>query len=209
MKPILTAMRPFALLALCTTALLGAAGEPEAAWLDPTVPAEARAAAEANVGFAVPSAPDSVKWFGGPAVAPSDGTVTVVQTFSMKQGGRGLLRSVKMALPEGVRFVPIHMQDDAETVAKNMARSAPAMAVAVDMQGAWLASMGLADKPVNLVVDANGAVRFVGLKPEAMKKALAPLLAEKADPSKKAKPRPQPMPKAPGAGTPPAAPPAK
>ena len=189
MKPFHRVTRPIATLALVAAALLAAAGEPEAAWLDPSVPAEARAAAAANVGFAVPTAPDSVKWFGGSAVAPSDGTVTVVQTFSMKQGGRGLLRSVKMALPEGVRFVPIHMQDDAETVAKNMARSAPAMAVAVDMQGAWLASMGLADKPVNLVVDVNGAVRFVGVKPEAMKKALAPLLAEKPDPAKKAKPR--------------------
>ena len=192
MKPFHRVTRPIATLALVAAALLAAAGEPEAAWLDPSVPAEARAAAAANVGFAVPTAPDSVKWFGGSAVAPSDGTVTVVQTFSMKQGGRGLLRSVKMALPEGVRFVPIHMQDDAETVAKNMARSAPAMAVAVDMQGAWLASMGLADKPVNLVVDVNGAVRFVGVKPEAMKKALAPLLAEKPDPAKKAKPRPAP-----------------
>ena len=189
MKPFHRVTRPIATLTLVAAALLAAAGEPEAAWLDPSVPAEARAAAAANVGFAVPTAPDSVKWFGGSAVAPSDGTVTVVQTFSMKQGGRGLLRSVKMALPEGVRFVPIHMQDDAETVAKNMARSAPAMAVAVDMQGAWLASMGLADKPVNLVVDVNGAVRFVGVKPEAMKKALAPLLAEKPDPAKKAKPR--------------------
>ena len=186
-----TVMRPFALLALCA-GLLAAAGEPEAAWIDGSVPAAARAAAAANVGFAVPAAPDSVKWFGGAAVVPSDGTVTVIQTFSMKQGGRSLLRSVKMALPEGVRFVPIHMQDDAETAAKNMARSAPAMAVAVDLQGAWLGSMGLADAPVNLVVDVNGAVRFVGLKPEAMKKALAPLLAEKADPAKRAKPRPAP-----------------
>lgn len=182
--------RPFALLALAAAML--AAGEPDAAWLDPSVPAEARAAAAANIGFAIPPAPDSVKWFGGAAVAPSDGTVTVVQTFSMKQGGRALLRSVKMSLPEGVRFVPIHMQDDAETVAKNMARSAPAMAVAVDLQGAWLASMGLADKPVNLIIDANGAVRFVGLRPESLKKALPPLLAEKADPAKRAKPRPAP-----------------
>jgi hypothetical protein len=85
------------------------------------------------------------------------------------------------------------MQDDAETAAKNMARSAPAMAVAVDLQGAWLGSMGLLDKPVNLVIDVNGAVRYVGLKPEAMKKALAPLLAEKPDPAKKAKPRPEPV----------------
>jgi hypothetical protein len=184
---------PLALLSLCAGILLAARGEPDAAWLDPAVPAEARAAAAANMGFAVPAAPASVKWFGGEPVAPSDGTVTVVQTFSMKQGGRSLLRGVKTSLPDGVRFVPIHMQDDAETAAKNMARSAPAMAVAVDLQGAWLGSMGLLDKPVNLVIDVNGAVRYVGLKPEAMKKALAPLLAEKPDPAKKAKPRPEPV----------------
>jgi hypothetical protein len=184
---------PLALLSLTAGILIGAAGEPDAAWLDPAVPAEARAAAAANMGFAVPAAPASVKWFGGEPVAPSDGTVTVVQTFSVKQGGRSLLRSVKTSLPDGLRFVPIHMQDDAETAAKNMARSAPAMAVAVDLQGAWLGSMGLADKPVNLVIDVNGAVRYVGLKPEAMKKALAPLLAEKPDPAKKAKPRSAPV----------------
>ncbi len=199
-------VRPLAVLTLCAAALLGAAGEPEAAWLDPSVPAEVRAAAAAQVGFAVPAAPDSVKWFGGAAVAPSDGTVTVIQTFSMKQGGRSLVRSVKTSLPDGVRFVPIHMRDDAETAAKNMARSAPAMAVAVDLQGAWLGGMGLPDAPVNLVVDVNGAVRFVGLKPEALKKALAPLLAEKADPAKKAKPRTPPA-GAPAGGNP--APPAK
>ena len=184
---------PLALLSLCVGILLAASGEPDAAWLDAAVPAEARAAASANIGFAVPPAPESVKWFGGDAIAPSDGKVTVVQTFSMKQGGRSLLRGVKTSLPDGVRFVPIHMQDDAETAAKNMARSAPAMAVAVDLQGAWLGSMGLAYKPVNLVIDVNGAVRYVGLKPEAMKKALAPLLAEKPDPAKKAKPRSAPV----------------
>lgn len=190
-SPAKAVMRPLALLALCV-GLLAAGGEPDAAWIDGTVPAPARAAAAANIGFAVPPAPDSVKWFGGAPVVPSDGAVTVIQTFSMKQGGRSLLRSVKMSLPDGVRLVPIHMQDDAQTAAANMARSAPAMAVAVDLQGAWLAGMGLADVPVNLVIDVNGAVRYVGLKPEALKQALKPLLAEKADPARRAKPRPAP-----------------
>jgi hypothetical protein len=66
----------------------------------------------------------------------------------------------------------------------------PAIAVAVDMDGAWLQSMGLPMKPINVVVDVNGTVRYVGVRSDALKKLTTELLAEKADPAKKAKPRP-------------------
>lgn len=190
--------RPFALvraaqiatLALACATMLGATGEPDPKLLDPAVTATERESASKNLGFAVPAAPASVKWFGGKAQDPSDGTVTVIQTFSMNQGGRSLMRSVKMSLPSGVRFVPIHMNDDAATAAKNMSSSAPALPVAVDMDGAWLMAMGLPIKPINVVVDVNGTVRYVGVRSDALKKLTTELLAEKADPAKKAKPRP-------------------
>ena len=179
-----------AALALACATMLGATGEPDPKLLDPAVTAAERESASKNIGFAVPAAPASVKWFGGKAQDPSDGTVTVIQTFSMNQGGRSLMRSVKMSLPSGVRFVPIHMNEDAATAAKNMSSSAPAIAVAVDMDGAWLQSMGLPMKPINVVVDVNGTIRYVGVRSDALKKITAELLTEKADPAKRAKPRP-------------------
>jgi thiol-disulfide isomerase/thioredoxin len=178
------------ILALLMPAPLMAADGTDAAWLDRKVPADVRAAADRLVGHALPAATPGVRWFGGEPEDPADGTVTVVQIFSMEQGGRSLIRSVRGKVPRGARLMIIHTLDNAGKVAKNLEKSPPAMPLALDTDGAWLQAMGLPDRPLNMVIDVNGAVRHVGLRADAIGDAVTPLLQEKADPARKAKPRP-------------------
>jgi thiol-disulfide isomerase/thioredoxin/ribosomal protein S28E/S33 len=170
--------------------LLLAADGTDADWLDSKVPADVRVAADQLVGYALPPATPGVRWFGGTPEDPADGTVTVVQIFSMEQGGRSLIRSVRGRVPDGARLMIIHTLDNAEKVARNLERSPPAMPLALDTDGAWLQARGLPDTPLNLVIDVNGAVRHVGLRADAIRDAVNPLLQEKPDPARKAKPRP-------------------
>ena len=165
-------------------------GEPDPKWLDKGVSPEDRAAAERLVSWAVPPATPGVRWFGGEPENPSDGKVTVVQVFSMKEGGRSLIRKVRDAVPDGTRLVVIHAAVDVDKVVSAMQKTPPAMPVAVDTDGAWLKSMGLDGSPVNLVIDVHGAVRYAGLRTDALKKAVSPLLQEKPDPAKRARRRP-------------------
>jgi thiol-disulfide isomerase/thioredoxin len=170
---------------------LSLAGEaPDPKWLDKSVSADDLAAATQFVGFALPAATPGVRWFGGAPEDPCDGKVTVVQVFSMKEGGRPLIRKLRDSVPNGTRLVIIHAQVEAERVVQNLEKSPPAMPIAVDTDGAWLKSMGLDGKPINMVIDTNGAVRYAGLRTDMLRKALASLLEEKPDPAKRAKRRP-------------------
>ena len=163
---------------------------PDPKWLDKTVSPEDREAANGFVGFALPAATPGVRWFGGPPEDPCDGKVTVVQIFSMKEGGRPLIRKLRDSVPDGTRLVIIHAPVEAEKVVQNLEKSPPAMPIAVDTDGAWLKSMGLDGKPINMVIDVNGGVRYAGLRTDMLKKAIASLLDEKPDPAKRAKRRP-------------------
>jgi hypothetical protein len=182
-------VRLAALALLVPLALAGEAADPK--WIDKAVSEENRAAATQFVGFALPAATPGVRWFGGPPEDPCDGKVTVVQIFSMKEGGRPLIRKLRDSVPDGTRLVIIHAQMEAEKVVQNLEKSPPAMPIAVDTDGAWLKSMGLDGKPINMVIDVNGAVRHAGLRTDMLRAAVTPLLQEKADPAKRAKPRPR------------------
>lgn len=167
----------------------------------PTSPGEARfyekldpadrEALQANVGYRVAAPIGQLDWIGGDAIMADDfrGHVTVIQSMSSKSGGRGLLEKVKKALPEGVRMVALHTPESADRASAVFAINPPCL-IAVDTSGDWCDALGVWKRPVNIVVDKTGAVRYVGLSDAGLRAKLPALLEEFVDDSVVAKPKP-------------------
>jgi thiol-disulfide isomerase/thioredoxin len=145
---------------------------------------EDRAALEANVGFAIPMPPESLTWIGGEAMdrGAFRDKVTVIQTVSGKQNPRAALEKLKKSLPEGVALVGLHTPDGADR-ADNVLKNEPPCPVAIDASGTWCDALGVWKRPVNIVVDKTGAIRFAGLSDAGLKAKLPELLQEQVDES--------------------------
>ena len=152
---------------------------------------EDREALQANVGWVIPKPPATLNWFGGEAMARSDfqGKVTVIRSVGGKSSPRVALEKVKKALPEGVLLVGLHTPEQADRADNIFAKDPPCL-VAVDASGEWCDALGVWKRPVNIVIDKTGAVRFAGLSEDGLKAKLPELLAEETDESVEAKERP-------------------
>jgi thiol-disulfide isomerase/thioredoxin len=154
---------------------------------------EDRAALEANVGFAIPTPPESLEWIGGEAMdrGAFRDKVTVIQSVSGKQNPRAALEKLKKSLPEGVALVGLHVPDGADR-ADNVLKNEPPCPVAVDASGTWCDALGVWKRPVNIVVDKTGAIRYAGLSDAGLKAKLPELLQEQVDESVSAVEKPAP-----------------
>jgi len=154
---------------------------------------EDRAALEANVGFAIPTPPESLEWIGGEAMdrGAFRDKVTVIQSVSGKQNPRAALEKLKKSLPEGVALVGLHVPDGADR-ADNVLKNEPPCPVAVDASGAWCDALGVWKRPVNIVVDKTGSIRYAGLSDAGLKAKLPELLQEQVDESVSAVEKPAP-----------------
>ncbi|NBQ14334.1 MAG: TlpA family protein disulfide reductase [Proteobacteria bacterium] len=79
-----------------------------------------------------------------------------------------------------------HAHDRADNV---FAKESPCL-VAVDASGEWCDALGVWKRPVNIVIDKTGAVRFAGLTDDGLKAKLPELVAEEADESIEAREKP-------------------
>ena len=154
---------------------------------------EDREALQANVGYVVPMPPDSLKWIGGDAMGRADfrGKVTVIQSVGGKANVRAQLDKAKKALPEGAVLLGVHTPDGADRADETLEANPPCL-VAVDASGEWCDALGIWKKPVNIVVDKTGAVRYVGLSELGLKTKVPELLAEEVDDSIMASEKPAP-----------------
>lgn len=154
---------------------------------------EDRAALEANVGFAIPAPPESLEWIGSEAMdrGAFRDKVTVIQSVSGKQNPRAALEKLKKSLPEGVALVGLHVPDGADR-ADNVLKNEPPCPVAVDASGTWCDALGVWRRPVNIVVDKTGAIRYAGLSDAGLKAKLPELLQEQVDESVSAVEKPAP-----------------
>lgn len=154
---------------------------------------EDRAALEANVGFAIPVPPESLEWIGGEAMdrGAFRDKVTVIQSVSGKQNPRAALEKLRKSLPEGVALVGLHVPEGADR-AGNVLKNEPPCPVAVDASGAWCDALGVWKRPVNIVVDKTGAIRYAGLSDAGLKAKLPELLQEQVDESVSAVEKPAP-----------------
>ena len=152
---------------------------------------EDREALQANVGWVIPKPPATLNWFGGEAMARSDfqGKVTVIRSVGGKSSPRVALEKVKKALPEGVVLVGLHTPEQADRADNIFAKDPPCL-VAVDASGEWCDALGVWKRPVNIVIDKTGAVRFAGLTDDGLKAKLPELVAEEADESIEAREKP-------------------
>ena len=154
---------------------------------------EDRAALEANVGFAIPTPPESLEWIGGESMdrGAFRDKVTVIQSVSGKQNPRAALEKLRKSLPEGVALVGLHTPEGADR-ADNVLKNDPPCPVAVDASGAWCDALGVWKRPVNIVVDKTGAIRYAGLSDSGLKAKLPELLQEQVDESVSAVEKPAP-----------------
>jgi cytochrome c biogenesis protein CcmG/thiol:disulfide interchange protein DsbE len=154
---------------------------------------EDRDALQANVGYVVPMPPDALAWIGGDAMGRADfrGKVTLIQSVGGKANVRAQLEKAKKALPEGATLLGVHTPEGADRADEALASNPPCL-VAVDATGEWCDALGIWKKPVNIVVDKTGAVRYVGLSEAGIKAKVAELLAEEVDESIMASEKPAP-----------------
>lgn len=181
----------------------GAGADDEARWKD-RLPDEDRAAIEAGVGFVAPDFADDVDWISGrrPAETMKDlrGKVVVIQTWSSgSSAGRAEVKRFQRALDgidektrRDVVAILVHTPEDADTAERFCERAEPPYPVALDTSGATCDLYGAFERPVNIIIDRQGAVRYGGLNDRGLRSAVEKLVAEKYDESKEPKARPKP-----------------
>jgi len=153
-----------------------------------------RAALKENEGWIIPKPTADLKWVGGDAMdrAAFRDKVTVIQSVGGKSSPRAALDKVKRSLPAGVVLLGLHTPDQADRADDILAKDSPCL-VAIDASGDWCDALGVWKKPVNIVIDKTGAVRYVGLSDAGLKAKLPALLAEEVDESIEAKEKPDAM----------------
>jgi thiol-disulfide isomerase/thioredoxin len=170
-------------------------------WLDRIEPEE-RACLERGVGYAPPELTADLAWFNARPLRWVDlrGKVVVVQSWSSAAAsGRNWVsraESIFAGEPD-VLVIALHTPEGAEEAPAFLERRALGVPVAVDARGAFCDQIGAFRRPVNVVVDRNGVLRYAGLTAPGLKRAVALLLKEPLDPAAVPTPRPADRPAAP------------
>ena len=182
---------------LGTVAITAAAGvlsaqdrpRPQPTWLDRMTP-EDRACLERSIGYAPPAFPDDLMWFNGEGFSRADlrGKVVVIQSWTNQtRGGRNWAlqagRSLAAFDEEDVQIIALHTPKGADTAAVFLDRRPLDLPVAVDRKGSFCDALGVFERPVNVIIDRNGTVRYAGLNQRGLKRAVAELVAEPYDPN--------------------------
>lgn len=153
-----------------------------------------RAAVDSTLDYAMPTWTAGLDWVGG-AKAPSlddlRGRVVVLQTFTTKNApSRAALERLAKALgefkPEDIRLIAIHTPEGADRAATQLEKASYTFPVAIDRDGAYCDSIGAFRKPVNLVINRTGDVKFTGLTVDGVVASVTELVAEPFDPASKA-----------------------
>lgn len=155
-------------------------------WLE-KLDKEDRAALDKSLGFPLPPVPKEATWVGTPLDwSALRGKVVVLQTWTSKTGaGRKWPERVKEMLKdvtsEDLVFVAVHTPEGADSAAEYLKQKPAPMPVLIDSSGAFLDELGAFKRPVNIVVDRNGEVRYAGLNAAGLPQAVQSLLAEVQD----------------------------
>ena len=160
---------------------------------------EDRSAVESNLGHALPRFPEDVVWLGASPFEGKtgvEGRVVVVQSWSHGNSrGRAVPRKLEKSLKsiegaDDLVVVLLHTPENADKAAAFMERSGSSYPVMLDASGRTCDAMGIYRRPVNLVVDRQGVIRYAGLHDRGLKSAVQKLLAEPRDASVTPKPHP-------------------
>ena len=163
------------------------------------LPAEDRSAVDLNLGHALPRFKDDIVWVGtspfGAEGTPEDRVVIVQSWTHGNSRGRTIPRKLETALkPIGgsdeLVVVLLHTPEDADEANRFLERNGSRYPVAIDPSGGTCDAMGVYRRPVNLVVDRQGVIRYAGLHDRGLVQAVEKLLAESHDPEVEATPHP-------------------
>jgi thiol-disulfide isomerase/thioredoxin len=183
----------------------GASAAVPAAWLD-RLPREDRQFLDDLVGYAPPAFPDTLEWAGGaaPGWESLRGRVIVLQSWTSRtEAGRLALeratRAVMRRERDDLQLLAVHTPEGADGAAAYLERHKPAGLIAIDPSGAFCDALGVYKRPVNILMDRSGAVRFAGLNASGLGEAIEQLLAEPHNPE--VRPAPRATPGVPAAGT--------
>lgn len=163
------------------------------------LPKEDRSAIEMNLGHALPEWRDDVVWVGASPFKEADALdnhVVVIQSWTHGNSrGRAVPKKLAKTLGpldgrDDLVVLLLHTPEDADEATTFLTRNAPGFPVAIDATGRTCDAIGAYKRPVNLVVDRQGVIRYAGLHDRGLKSAVEKLLAEPHDPSVTPEPHP-------------------
>jgi thiol-disulfide isomerase/thioredoxin len=161
---------------------------PDPSWLD-RLKAEDRGCLDRSIGYAPPAIPTDAEWFNSEPMTWKDlrGRVVVIQSWTCTTaGGRNWALNASRLLaghaPEDVQLIALHTPQGADAVAAFLDRGGISRPVIVDREGAFCDALGVFERPVNVLVDRNGVIRYAGLNQRGLKQAVVQLAAEPFDP---------------------------
>lgn len=157
-------------------------------WLDRLAQPD-RACLERLIGYAPPAFREDLKWISPEPLAWPQlrGKVVVVQTWTSRTAaGRNWAlrasRTIDGFNADDVQLIALHSPEGADTAGDFLSRRPLGVPVVIDAEGRFCDELGVFKRPVNIIVDRNGAVRYVGLNQRGLKSAVAKLITEAYDP---------------------------
>ena len=158
---------------------------PEKSWVARMDPADQKALEE-GLGYALPPMTANVKWVGSTAtksVPNLEGNVVIIQSIDVGNTAPAIVDRIiaavgTMPADDAVIVVGVQVPNKLELAKKRLEKSVTKGNICIDEDGQWCDALGIYKKPVNLVVDRNGAIRYVGLNEKGAAAAAKLLLAE-------------------------------
>lgn len=160
--------------------------------IERSLDAEERALMQALIGLAPPTPDANVRTVAGDPIdwEMLHGRVVVIQSWNRKTAvGRAAPRRVATLLSnvpqEDIAIVMLHIPDGADGAEMFIERqNVPGTAI-VDAKGSFCDDLGIYTRPLTILVDRSGAIRYAGIGFADLKRAVELLVAESPDTSAK------------------------
>ncbi len=147
-----------------------------------------RACLNQLIGYAPPAFTNDLQWIADDPLRweALRGKVVVIQTWTSKTpAGRNWARRTSRLIDETDRdqiaVIALHTPQGADTARTYLDRRPLEVSVAIDPSGTFCDLIGAYKRPVNVLIDRNGTVRFVGLNQRGVQLAVEDLIAEPWD----------------------------
>lgn len=175
------------------------AKETDPAWLN-KMPRSDRQALQAAIGYEAPEMSQSNQWLGSKSQTLEDlrGKVVLLQTFTTRSTlGRNIPKKLYRSLStlkneDDLKVVLIHTPEGVDKAERYCSRVDIPYPVVVDPKGQYCDGIGAFKRPVNVLIDRQGNVRYAGLNDKGLLRATKGLLDEPYDPDQEPNPRPEP-----------------
>ena len=158
---------------------------PQKAWIARLDP-EDREAIDAGLGYALAELSPTLKWVGSTSTqgAPDfKGKVVVIQSIDAGSSTPAILDRIVTGLGSAhsdgdVVVIGVQIPSKLDLATKRLEKTSTKAIICIDTDGKWCDALGIYKKPVNLIVDRNGAIRFAGLTEKGSAAAAKSLVAE-------------------------------